>query len=219
MSKVQIVLADRQTLFHEALQKVLEAQPDFAVVGSTDDGEELESLLACLRPDVLLFDTNLRRRSAIEALHAIASSKLPVRPILLTAKTEQSDIIRALLGGACGVLRKDSPTHLVFKSIRMVMEGDYWISRDAVCELVKNLRSLADLVERKTRLQVDGISHRQRQIIEAIAAGCSNKDIARDLRLSERTVKYHITRIFRKLGVSGRMELVRYSLKNKVIQV
>jgi two-component system, NarL family, response regulator DegU len=214
----RILIADRQNMFREVLRRLLDLQPDFSVVGDTDDGERLVQLVAEQKPDILLLDLNLRTRSGIEALQEISSQHTGVRAILLTDTVGAAAIPQALLCGASGIVRKDDPTHLLFKSIRSVAAGGYWINHDQVAELVDNLRSLSSIVEQKAQQQARNLSCRQQQIIEAIVAGCSNKDIAQEMLVSERTVKYHLTRIFEKLGVSGRMELARFSLKNKVVR-
>jgi DNA-binding NarL/FixJ family response regulator len=214
----RILIADRQDMFREVLRRLLESQAGFVVVADTDDGEQLTHLVSDLRPEVLLLDLKLRKRSGIEALREIAACRPEVRPIVLTDAIAQSEITQALLWGARGVVSKDSPTHLLFKSIRMVMAGEYWISHDEVAELVRNLRSLEALVEQSTQLQARSLSHQQQQIVEAIVSGCSNREIAQELSVSERTVKYHLTRIFSKFGVSGRMELARFTLKNRVVR-
>ena len=89
------------------------------------------------------------------------------------------------------------------------MSGQFWISHDEIAGIVGNLRSLATTLEEATQRQAHNLSRRQQQIMEAIAAGCPNKDIAKELSISERTVKYHLTRLFKTFGVSGRMELAR----------
>jgi DNA-binding NarL/FixJ family response regulator len=213
----RILIADRQNMFREALRCLLELQPDFSVVGDTDDGERLVKLVAEQRPDILLLDLNLRKCSGLEALHQIPSVPAGVRGILLTDAAGNNTIAEALLWGVRGIVRKEDPTHLLFKSIRAVMNGQYWINHTEVAEIVQNLRALATIIEQKAQQQAHSLSRRQQQIIESIVAGRSNKDIAQEMSLSERTVKYHLTRIFEKLGVSGRMELARHSLKNKVV--
>ncbi len=213
-----ILIADRQVMFCEVLKVLLESQPDFAVVAETDDGERLVHLALDLQPDVILMDLKLRKRFGLEVLTEITACGTDVRPIILTDAIAQSEIIQALLWGARGVLLKAVPTNLLFNSIRRVMSGEYWISHDGVAELVRHLRSLAAVAEQSTQSQARSLSTQQRQIIEAIASGCSNREIAEELRVSERTVKYHLTRIFSKFGVSGRMELARYSLENKVVR-
>lgn len=192
-------------------------EPDFNVETDLDDGEQLPAFVKEYNPDVLLLNHRLRKRSGIEALREIAAMKLQARPILLTEEIEGNDIIQALIWGACGVVQKDSETAMLFKSIRSVMSGDYWIGHTVTAELIDHLRSLSVLVEQKTRQQSESLTRQQTKIIEAIISGSSNKDIASDLSLSERTVKYHLTRIFSKFGVSSRTELARYSLNNKVL--
>ncbi len=215
---IRIFIADRHDMFREVLRRLLELQPDFCVVGETGDGTRLVELVSELKPDVLLLDLDLHNRSGVETLQEIASLNSGVRCILLTDRIGSHEIVQALLWGVCGLVRKEDPTHLLFKSIRAVVEGQYWISHEAVAELVQNLRSLASAVEQRAQLEARSLSDQQQHIVEAIAAGCSNREIAKDLSISERTVKYHLTRIFGKLGVSGRMELANFSLKNKVVK-
>ena len=215
--ETRIVLADRQDMFREVLRSLLEAEPDFTVIGDTGDGERLLQLVAKLKPDVLLLDLRLHKRSGIDVLREMSACQSRTRCIVLTDAIELGEIVQVLVWGAYGLVRKEASTHLLFKSIRSVMAGEYWISHDGVVELVRNVRSLAALVERSTQLQAHSLSPQQLQIVKAIVAGCSNREIAEDLSVSERTVKYHLTRIFHKLGVSGRMQLARYSLKNKVV--
>jgi len=214
---IRIIIADRQEMFREGLSRLLDMQPDFSVVADLDDGERLRAMAEEHKPDVILLNHKLRKRSGIEALREIAALNLEVHPILLTEDIDGNELVQALIWGACGLVQKASETDLLFKSIRSVMAGDYWISHNMICDLIKNIQSLSTLVEQKTRKQAESLTLRQATIIEAIISGSSNKDIAGDLSLSERTIKYHLTRIFAKFGVSNRMELARYSLKNKVL--
>ena len=214
---IRILIADREDMFREVLRRMLELQPDFSVVGDTDDGERLVKLVAEKKPHILLLDLELRKISGAEALQKIASLRTGVRALILTSAAGNSIIARALLWGAHGIVRKEDPTHLLFKSIRTVINGQYWVNHTEVVEIVQNLRALAATVEQKAQQQVRSLSPQQQRIIEAIVAGGSNKDIAQELSISERTVKYHLTRIFKELGISGRMELARHSLKNKVV--
>lgn len=214
---IRILIADRQEMFREALHRLLESEPDFAVVGDTDDGDRLPSLAASLKADVLLVDLRLRKRSGIEALRDVAA-RTETRPILLVDSITNGEIIQALVWGARGVVKKNSESPLLFKSIRAVMAGEYWLNHAGINELVRSLHLLSTRVEEQTRLQTGALSPQQLKIVEAIVAGCSNKEIARSLSLSERTVKYHLTRIFSKFGVSGRMELARFSLKNNLVR-
>jgi DNA-binding NarL/FixJ family response regulator len=211
--EIRILIADHQGLYREVLRRLLEQESDFRVVADTDDGEQLPHIVAEHKPDVLLMDIKLRKRSGIEALREIAADRHKLCPILLIDAAVQNDTTQALVWGARGIVRKDAPSQLLFKCIRAVTAGQYWVGHDEIPRLVQNLRLLMDRVEQGIQLQTRTLSTQQRQIVEAIASGCTNREIARELSISERMVKYHLTRIFSKLGVSGRMELARFSLK------
>ena len=213
-----ILIADPLDMFREVLKRLLETQPDFTVVAQTGDGERITRLVAEHKPDVLLFDLRLRKRSGIDALREIASDHPEVRPIALIDAIGQSEIIQALLWGARGLVRKDTPAPLLFKSIRTVMAGQYWISHDMVIELIDNLRLFATRVQQSRLRQAQGLTTQQQQILQALVVGCSNKEIAKELSLSERTVKYHLARVFKAFGVTGRMELARFSLENRLVR-
>jgi DNA-binding NarL/FixJ family response regulator len=211
---IRIVIADPQVMLRELLRGLLEQQGDFTVLAETDDGLALPDIVSTSRPDILLIDLHLRKRPGLDVLRSITPDS-GVKPIIFADSISPSEAIQALVSGARGIVRKDAPMRLLFESMRRVMEGEYWISRHGVADLVSSLRELATAVERSAEMQDRALSPRQRQIVDAIASGCSNKEIAETLHVSERTVKYHLTRIFSKYGVSGRMELARYSLKNR----
>jgi two-component system nitrate/nitrite response regulator NarL len=143
----------------------------------------------------------------------MATLDVTTHPILLTDENEESEFVEALRYGMRGLVWKHESPRLLFKSIRTVMRGEYWISRGGIGKLVENLRSLTLKVEQNTQQRARSLSRQQQQIVDSIASGLSNREIAKDLRVSERTVKYHLTRIFGKLGVTGRMELARFTLK------
>jgi two-component system nitrate/nitrite response regulator NarL len=211
---IRILIADRQDMFRDALRRLIERESDFAVVGDTGDGDQLLKMIAELKPDVLLFDLRLHKRSGTELLQEIGALETDMRPILLLDSVGKNDTTQMLLLGVRGIVLKHEPTQLLFKCIRTIMQGEYWISRRGVVGLVQNLRSLTAKVAQSSKHLAQNLSPQQQQIVEAIIAGCSNKEIAKDLKISERTVKYHLTRIFGKLGVSGRMQLAQLTLKN-----
>jgi DNA-binding NarL/FixJ family response regulator len=213
---MRILIADRQNMFRGALKEILQTEPDFTVVADTEDGEALPRLVSKHKPDVLLFELKLHKRPGIDALREITIVNPEVRPILLTDRIDRSKTVQAIICGARGVIRKNEMTALLFKSIRTVMAGQYWIGHESVAGLVENLRLLHAAVEQSAQKQAFKLTRQQHQIIQAIVAGYPNKEIAQKLSLSERTVKYHLGRLFGKFGVSSRMELARFSLQNKV---
>jgi two-component system, NarL family, response regulator DegU len=211
---IRILIADRQDLFREVLRPLLESEPDFTVIGETGDGEQCVKLAADLKPDVLLFDFNLRRRSGNQLLRDIASLALQMCPILFTDELGKKEVIDALRWGVHGIVSKHEPAHLLIKCIRTTMSGEYWISRSRIRELVQSLCAMASKIEQSTHLHSRNLSQQQLQIVSFIADGCTNKEIAKELSISERTVKYHLTNIFTKLGVAGRTQLARSAFKD-----
>jgi DNA-binding NarL/FixJ family response regulator len=214
---IRILIADRQDMFREAVSNLLDKEADFSVVGETGDGNQLLQIIKQLKPDVLLIDLNLRKHSGMEVLREIASPEGPMCPILLTDTIPKSEIVEALRWGARGIVLKSEPTQRLFKCIRTVVTGEFWISRQGVGALVQRLRGLsARQEENALNGTCRGLTAQQQLIIRAILAGCSNKDIAAELSIGERTVKYHLTHIFEKLGVSDRRELAELTLRTNI---
>jgi DNA-binding NarL/FixJ family response regulator len=209
---IRILIADGLDMFRELLKRLLESQPDFTVVADTGDGEALDALVGECAPDILVCDLKLRRRSGIDVLQEIAARYPCVKPIVLTDTIDEGRVFQVLLRGAHGLVMKSVPASVLFKSIRTVMAGQYWVSREEVSGLIEYMRAFALSVERGRPHPVHVLTSRQRQIVKSIAAGCSNREIAEALDISERAVKYHLTQLFGMFGVSGRMELARVIL-------
>ena len=126
-------------------------------------------------------------------------------------------MVEALLLGASGVVMKDTSPQLLFKAISMVMEGQYWIGRESVTDIIQTLREMASSVRNEQRKHMFGLTTRELEIVSALAEGETNKDIARRLSVSEETVKHHLTNIYNKVGVSQRLELVLFALRHNLI--
>ncbi len=186
---IRVLIADEQPLFRDGLRLLLEEEPSFRVIGQTGDVRETVQLTQGARPDVLLLDLSLTSCSGLEALSLIQS----------------------------GVLLKESSIQLLRKCIRSVMEGEYWIGRRSVGDLVRELKKYSvPAVETKPQRNWR-LTPRQLQVVAEIISGKTNKEIALKLGLSNQTVKHHLTSIFNELGVFNRLELALFDPKSSSI--
>jgi two-component system nitrate/nitrite response regulator NarL len=211
---VRIMLADDHPIFRDGLRRLLEAEPDLKVIGEACDGAEAVKMARQLKPDILLLDLAMPRMPGLEALREMSSGPVSssVKVILLTAAAEKKQIVEALQLGARGVVLKDSATQLLLKSIHTVMSGEYWVGRESVSNLVQYLRNLVQSSGEEAKQKKFGLTPRELEIVSAVVAGYSNKEIAEYFKISEDTVKHHLSNIFDKLGVSTRLELALFAV-------
>lgn len=215
-NSVRILIADDHPIFRDGLKRLLESEHDLKVIGEACDGVEAVELARRLSPEILLLDLAMPRRAGLEALRELSTETIPVRVILLTAAAEKEQIVEALQLGARGVVLKDSATQILLKSIRAVMSGEYWVGRESVSNLVQYLRTLIGSSSHAPRQRRYGLTPRELEIISAVVAGYANKEIAEHFKISEDTVKHHLSNIFDKLGVSTRLELALFAVNQSL---
>jgi DNA-binding NarL/FixJ family response regulator len=215
---IRIVIADDHPIFRDGLRRLLEAESDLKVIGEACDGLEAVKMARQLKPDILLLDLAMPKQPGLEALREMSSASgvNAVRVILLTAAAEKNQIVEALQLGARGVVLKDSATQLLLKSIHTVMSGEYWVGRESVSNLVQYLRTLVQSSGEEAKQKKFGLTPRELEIVSAVVAGYSNKEIAEYFKISEDTVKHHLSNIFDKLGVSTRLELALFAVNQSL---
>jgi two-component system, NarL family, nitrate/nitrite response regulator NarL len=212
---IRIVIADDHPIFRDGLRRLLESESDMKVVGEACDGREAVKLATEIKPDILLLDLAMPHHTGLDALRDLntsAGGAGAVRIILLTAAVEKKQMVEALQLGARGVVLKDSATQLLLKSIHAVMAGEYWVGRDSVSNLVQYLRNLMQSTNEETKQKKFGLTPRELEIVSAVVAGYANREIAEYFKISEDTVKHHLSNIFDKLGVSTRLELALFAV-------
>jgi DNA-binding NarL/FixJ family response regulator len=203
------VIADDHPIFRDGLKLLLEEAEGFEVVGEAGDGEEAVRLARELKPDILLLDLAMPRANGLEALKELSSTSEPPLVLVLTVEIDDAQRLEVLRLGARGILLKGATTELLYKAIRNVVAGQYWVGNETVTDILRHLRELSP--QRRPATPAESLTLRERQVIVGVASGESNREIATRLRLSEDTVKHHMTNIFDKLGVSNRAELASYA--------
>jgi len=214
---IRLVIADDHPIFRDGLRRLLEAESDLKVIGEARDGAEAVKLARQLKPDIMLLDLAMPKHPGLEALRDLSNGEAnSVRVILLTAAAEKKEIVEALQLGARGVVLKDSATQLLLKAIHTVMAGEYWVGRESVSNLVQYLRNLVQSSGDEAKQKKFGLTPRELEIVSAVVAGFANEEIAEYFKISEDTVKHHLSNIFDKLGVSTRLELALFAVNQSL---
>jgi len=195
---IRVLIVDDHPIVREGVTAVLERERDIDVVGAADTIGEGLRLATKLRPDVILLDLKLPDADAIDGVKSFASKEIGV--VVFTAHDTDDDVFRAIRGGARGYLLKGSAAAEIARAIRQVHAGESYLSPRIAAKLVKEVT----LPRGRTGL----LSARERGVLRLVAAGLSNRQIAEALSISERTVKFHVTAIFNKLGAENRAQAV-----------
>jgi DNA-binding NarL/FixJ family response regulator len=215
--KTRILIVDDHTMFREALRKLIESQPGLTVVGEASNAREANEQLKILKPHIMLLDLSMPGEPGMEVLRRVTDAHLETHTVLLVAAIERNQITEALRLGAHGVLLKDTASQLLYRCIRAVMGGEYWIDKECVAYLVSRIRAVSESAREAAHLPKFGLTPRESEIISAVTNGYTNKEIAAESKISEQTVKHHLTSIFEKVGVTNRLELALFAMNHSLV--
>ncbi len=215
MNKVRVLLADDHTLMRAGLRVLLERQPDLAVVGEAEDGRQTLQLVETLQPDVVVMDIAMPNLNGIEATRQIVDKSPRTSVVILSMHSDESYILRSLKAGARAYLLKDSAEADLIRAIHAVREGKSFFSPAVGKTLVEDY--VRQLKERGDEDSYDLLSTREREILQLLAEGKSNKDVANLLNLSVYTVETHRAHILQKLGLHTVPDLILYAVRKGII--
>ena len=215
--RVRIVIADDHPIFRDGLRKLIESQAGMCVSGESSVGVEVVRLARALKPDIVLLDLGLPRRSGLQVLNDLAALPSPVRTLVLAEAVEESSILEAFYLGAHGIVLKGSPREVLLKSIRSVVAGQYWLDNESVPIVIEALRKSPPSQNGSTCGRDYGLTTQELKIVGKVANGSSNKEVGQEFSISERTVKHHLTNVFNKLGISSRLELAVFALEDGLV--
>ncbi|MGH8793666.1 MAG: response regulator [Stackebrandtia sp.] len=202
------MLVDDQPLLRTGFRMVLGAESDIDIVAEAGDGVEAVDLARRLLPDVVLMDIRMPRMDGVAATKAIADSKLPVRVLILTTFDLDEYVIGALRAGAAGFLAKDVPAEDLVEAIRTVAAGDAAVAPRILNRLLEKFVDRLPEPDDATPASLDSLTEREREVLILVAKGMSNAEIAKELTVSETTVKTHVGHVLTKLSLRDRVQAV-----------
>jgi two-component system, NarL family, response regulator DegU len=218
---IKIVIADDHALLRQGIKNVLSLEPDLDVIGEAADGEEAISKLESLKPDILLLDVNMPHMNGLEVTKRLKTAKSAVKIIILTIHDDENYVIEVIKSGADGYLLKDIEPGMLVKAIRLVYEGQSFIyptlAKRLFGELSRQEERRLEVPNMLERRKEERLTYREVEVLQLIGRGMNNQEVAQKLFLSEKTVKNHLTNIFRKINVVDRTQAVLYAIRNKIV--
>lgn len=208
------MLADDHVLMREGIRQLLEFDGSIEVIAEANDGVECIEKLKVVHPQILLLDINMPKKNGIEVLEEIKNKKINVKVLILTVHGEVEYLLKAVDIGVDGYILKDSESSELKRAINAVIEGESYIQPKLIPSL--NNRLVARDMDKD---KIDSLTGREIEVLSQLANGKFNKEIATSLNISERTVKNHISNIFKKIGVSDRTQAAVFAIKNDIIKL
>ena len=211
---INVMITDDHSMIREGLRQLLELEGEFNVVAEACDGVECLKKLETVLPDVLLLDINMPNMNGLEVLQKLKEKKMKVRVLVLTVHSEVEYLLKAVDIGVNGYLLKDSESAELKKAILAVVSGENYIQPSLIPVLN------AKMIDRnKDTLKIESLTRRELEVLKLLAVGMYNKEVAEKLDISERTVKNHVSNIFKKIEVTDRTQAAVFAIRNNLITI
>lgn len=214
MSMIRVLIADDHKMVREGLRRILEFDGEIQVIDEADNGEECINKIRSSKPDIVLLDINMPVMNGMEALQEIRKKKLKTKVIILTVHNEIEYLLRAVDIGIDGYVLKDSDAHELIRAVTSVYEGDKFI-QPSLIPLLNSKLIARDLDAER----LEQLSKREIEVLKLVAVGMFNKEIGVELGISERTVKNHLSSIFKKIDSSDRTQAAVFAIRNGLVDI
>ncbi len=214
---IRVLIADDHALFRQALRAVLDGEPDLDLVGEASDGEEAIRMAEELAPDVVLMDVRMPNIAGIDAARRLKESLPSTKVVMLTVSDDEEDLFDAIKAGASGYLLKEINPDEVARAIRQIQAGQSLLSPSMASKLLTEFATMTKQAEE--RPFHPRLTDREMQVLKLVAQGMTNREIGKELHISENTVKNHIRNILEKLHLNSRMEAVIYAVREKLLEI
>ena len=213
-SKISVLIADDHVMVRQGLKQILELENDITVIAQAGNGSEAVKYAREVNPDVVLMDINMPGTNGLQAIKEIKQDKLACKVIVLTIHEDREYLFKTLQMGAEGYVLKDAEPAVLLEAIRNVHNGQSYIQPNMTKELVREFNRVT--LHEKEKNEENNLTSREIEVLELIAEGMINKEIAKQLYISEKTVKNHVSNIFKKLNVSDRTQAAIYAFKHNI---
>ena len=214
MKMISVLIADDHSMVRQGLKQILELEEDITVIAQASNGAEAVKLTKEHNPDVVLMDINMPGTNGIEAIKELKLEKNPSKIIVLTIHDDREYLFKTIQMGAEGYVLKDAEPYVLVEAIRSVSKGQSYIQANMTKELVREFNRVT--LHEKDKSETNGLTAREVEVLGLIAEGMINKEIAKKLFISEKTVKNHVSNIFKKLNVSDRTQGAIYAFKHNL---
>ena len=211
---IKVMIADDHAMVREGIKRLLEYDGTIEVIAEASDGQECLEMLEKEKPEVILLDINMPKKNGIEVLEKIKKDKMNLKVLILTVHSEVEYLLKAVDIGVDGYILKDSESSELKKAISVILDGESYIQPS----LIPSLNSR--LINRDAdKEKLEKLTKRELEVLVEIASGMFNRDIASNLNISERTVKNHISNIFKKIDVADRTQAAVFAIKNDLVKI
>lgn len=214
MNKIRVMIADDHAMVRQGLKTILELEEDICVIAQASNGEEAVTMARREKPDIILMDINMPVLNGLQAIKQLKEEDINYKIIVLTLHQDREYLFKTLQLGCEGYVLKDAESSVLIEAIRNVFSDQTYIQPNMTGELVKEFNRVT-LYEQDKSI-VNNLTNREVEVLKLIAEGMINKEIAKDLYISEKTVKNHISNIFKKLDVNDRTQAAIYAFKHNI---